>query len=186
MFCPKCAAQNLDGASFCRVCGANISLIPQCPFRAVGSKLPRWMSQKAAGFRDGRRRRGEPSLESAIRKAFHGNRISAGCDRACIFTNGNGMVVLDAHSRVFDDGYRLRAVHSRQGTRETSVSGQSLCSSLRSSRRHPHNHFQLAQPANWLLRLRVSPKEQRGIWAQKRRRGTSKSSPRLMSLSSAV
>src|SRR5678816_3352408 len=29
MFCPKCATQNLDGASFCRSCGANISLVPQ-------------------------------------------------------------------------------------------------------------------------------------------------------------
>ena len=29
MFCPKCATNNLDGASFCRTCGANISLVPQ-------------------------------------------------------------------------------------------------------------------------------------------------------------
>lgn len=29
MFCPNCATQNLDGASFCRGCGANISLVPQ-------------------------------------------------------------------------------------------------------------------------------------------------------------
>jgi len=29
MFCPKCAAQNIDGAHFCRACGANLSLIPQ-------------------------------------------------------------------------------------------------------------------------------------------------------------
>ena len=29
MFCPKCAAQNVDGASYCRSCGANISLVPQ-------------------------------------------------------------------------------------------------------------------------------------------------------------
>ena len=29
MFCTKCATQNLDGASFCRSCGANISLVPQ-------------------------------------------------------------------------------------------------------------------------------------------------------------
>ena len=29
MFCPKCATQNLDGASFCRGCGANISLVSQ-------------------------------------------------------------------------------------------------------------------------------------------------------------
>ena len=36
MFCPKCAAQNVDGASFCRVCGANVSLIPQ----ALTGQLP--------------------------------------------------------------------------------------------------------------------------------------------------
>jgi hypothetical protein len=29
MFCPRCATQNIDGASFCRSCGADISLIPQ-------------------------------------------------------------------------------------------------------------------------------------------------------------
>ena len=29
MFCPKCAAQNIDSAHFCRACGANLSLIPQ-------------------------------------------------------------------------------------------------------------------------------------------------------------
>src|SRR5262249_26829345 len=29
VFCPKCATQNIEGASFCRVCGANISLVPQ-------------------------------------------------------------------------------------------------------------------------------------------------------------
>src|SRR2546427_11424178 len=36
MFCPKCATQNVDGASFCRSCGANISLLPQ----ALSGKLP--------------------------------------------------------------------------------------------------------------------------------------------------
>ena len=36
MFCPKCASQNIDGASFCRVCGANISLVPQ----ALSGQLP--------------------------------------------------------------------------------------------------------------------------------------------------
>ncbi|MGH9903752.1 MAG: zinc-ribbon domain-containing protein, partial [Pyrinomonadaceae bacterium] len=29
MFCPRCAAQNVDDASFCRACGTNISLVPQ-------------------------------------------------------------------------------------------------------------------------------------------------------------
>ena len=29
MFCPKCATANPEGSSFCRTCGANISLVPQ-------------------------------------------------------------------------------------------------------------------------------------------------------------
>ncbi len=29
MFCPKCAAQNVEDAKFCRACGADISLVPQ-------------------------------------------------------------------------------------------------------------------------------------------------------------
>ena len=36
MFCPKCATQNLDGASFCRSCGANISLVPQALTGQIG------------------------------------------------------------------------------------------------------------------------------------------------------
>jgi hypothetical protein len=29
MFCPRCAAHNIDDAKYCRVCGADISLLPQ-------------------------------------------------------------------------------------------------------------------------------------------------------------
>ncbi len=36
MYCPKCAAQNIDDAQFCRACGANISLVSQ----ALSGKLP--------------------------------------------------------------------------------------------------------------------------------------------------
>jgi hypothetical protein len=63
MFCPKCATQNVDGASFCRSCGANISLIPQ----ALSGQLP---TAPAKGRRDWdslRKRRREPSLDSGIR-----------------------------------------------------------------------------------------------------------------------
>lgn len=65
MFCPKCATKNVEGASFCRVCGANISLIPH----ALSGELP--AAQKNDGLdRDSRRRhrRGRPpSLEEGIR-----------------------------------------------------------------------------------------------------------------------
>jgi hypothetical protein len=78
MFCPNCAAQNLDGASFCRVCGANISLVPQ----ALSGQLPQAPEPDDFGSRGGRkrerdraRRRGreiEPSLEKGIMNVFIG------------------------------------------------------------------------------------------------------------------
>jgi hypothetical protein len=71
MFCPKCAAQNLDGASFCRVCGANISLIPQ----ALTGQLPHARPDEdlELGSR-ARRRHGkrEPSLDHAFKNVFMG------------------------------------------------------------------------------------------------------------------
>jgi hypothetical protein len=69
MFCPKCAAQNLDGASFCRVCGANISLVPQ----ALSGQLQQ-ANNDADLDRSGRRRkrRSEPGIEQAIKSLFMG------------------------------------------------------------------------------------------------------------------
>lgn len=70
MFCPKCAAQNVDGASFCRVCGANISLVPQ----ALTGQLPQAPEPDDPRSRR-RRRRGreiEPSLEKGIMNLFIG------------------------------------------------------------------------------------------------------------------
>jgi len=71
MFCPKCAAQNIDLASFCRVCGANISLVPQA--------LSGHLSQALSTGQDsrGRRRRrgrddGPPSLDKGIVNIFVG------------------------------------------------------------------------------------------------------------------
>ena len=68
MFCPKCATQNVDGASFCRSCGANISLIPQ----ALSGQLPAAPASEffERGLR--RRRRKEPSLDEGIRHLFMG------------------------------------------------------------------------------------------------------------------
>ena len=69
MFCPKCATQNLDGASFCRSCGANISLIPQ----ALDGLLP-GNDQLQRSDRSSRRRKRqrEPSIEDAIRSITMG------------------------------------------------------------------------------------------------------------------
>ena len=76
MFCPNCAAQNLDGASFCRVCGANISLVPQ----ALSGQLPQAPEPDDFGSRvrrkrerdRARRREIEPSLEKGIMNVFIG------------------------------------------------------------------------------------------------------------------
>ena len=65
MFCPKCAAQNLDGASYCRSCGANISLVPQ----ALTGQLP---SQTEIPSRRGRRYGRELTLDRAFKSAFMG------------------------------------------------------------------------------------------------------------------
>jgi hypothetical protein len=68
MFCPKCATNNLDGASFCRGCGANISL--------VSKALTGEMEPPPATSREERRRRRregrEVSLDHSFKNIFMG------------------------------------------------------------------------------------------------------------------
>ena len=68
MFCPKCATQNVDGASYCRSCGANISLIPQ----ALSGQLPAAPANDLYDRLSRRKRRKEPSLDEGIRHLFMG------------------------------------------------------------------------------------------------------------------
>src|SRR5438876_9902730 len=68
MFCPKCATQNIDGASFCRVCGANISLVPH----ALTGQLPVAQDDGRAARRMRRRHGREPTLEHALKNVFIG------------------------------------------------------------------------------------------------------------------
>ncbi|HEY6231700.1 MAG TPA: zinc ribbon domain-containing protein [Pyrinomonadaceae bacterium] len=69
MFCPKCAAQNVEGASFCRVCGANVSLVPQ----ALTGELPEAQTDDYRSRRRRRRERDiEPSVEKGIMNVFMG------------------------------------------------------------------------------------------------------------------
>ena len=72
MYCPSCGVENLEGASFCRGCGANVSLVPQ----ALSGHLP--AGQSAAGdqggeasARRGKRARG-PRVENAVVPFFMG------------------------------------------------------------------------------------------------------------------
>lgn len=67
MFCPKCASQNIDGAHFCRACGANISLVPQA--------LTGQLTAPSEGDSDGRRRRRwrhQPTVEEGVRNVVTG------------------------------------------------------------------------------------------------------------------
>ena len=74
MFCPKCATQNMDGAKFCRACGADISLVPQ----AMSGTLMQAQTADVRNLGEGRgsirrrRHEGEPSLDKAIKPMFMG------------------------------------------------------------------------------------------------------------------
>jgi len=71
MFCPKCATNNLDGASFCRGCGANISLIPQA---LTGQMMQAPVDEIEEGSRRHRRRRdrGDATLDQVFKNLFMG------------------------------------------------------------------------------------------------------------------
>jgi zinc-ribbon domain len=67
MYCPSCGSQNADETKFCRMCGANLALVPQ----ALTGQLP--------GDRDSRRhrrrRRDEnrpPNIGHGLTRAFMG------------------------------------------------------------------------------------------------------------------
>src|SRR5437763_5243570 len=68
MFCPKCATQHVEGAKFCRSCGANISLIPQ----ALSGQLPTPPANEAIERAFRRKRRKEPSLAEGSRLLMMG------------------------------------------------------------------------------------------------------------------
>lgn len=71
MFCPKCAAQNMEGVSFCRVCGANISLVPQALSGQLVQAQPQPEEMEDASY--GPRGRRKPlTLESAFKSMFMG------------------------------------------------------------------------------------------------------------------
>ncbi len=71
MFCPNCATKQIEGAHFCRSCGANISLVPQ----ALTGQLPQ---PNPPDDDYPRRRRGRiPSSDYAIRSIVSGVAFAA-------------------------------------------------------------------------------------------------------------
>jgi len=67
MFCPKCATQNIEGASYCRSCGANISLVPQ----ALTGQLPQQTESNLARYARRMSRR-QPTMEHGIARIMSG------------------------------------------------------------------------------------------------------------------
>src|ERR1041384_2347541 len=70
MFCPKCATQNLEGASFCRGCGANISLVPQALTGQVVQPAP--AEDESFHGRRKRKRDREVTLDHSFKNIFMG------------------------------------------------------------------------------------------------------------------
>jgi hypothetical protein len=68
MYCPKCAAQNLDDAKFCRACGADISLVPQ----AVAGELAERLAAVEGGGNQCAPGKEAPSVEGAVVSLFMG------------------------------------------------------------------------------------------------------------------
>ena len=69
MYCPQCATENLENASFCRGCGANISLVSQALTGSVPAAVPAEMDEY---FSHRRRRKELPNVEKGIKNIFMG------------------------------------------------------------------------------------------------------------------
>ena len=77
MYCPRCAAQNLDDARFCRACGADISLVPQAltgQFMREAYAPLESADQQRGGSRKrrGKKEKDPASIEGAIKNIFIG------------------------------------------------------------------------------------------------------------------
>jgi len=68
MFCPQCASQNIEGAHFCRSCGANISLVPQ----ALTGQLPVVPDDRSRREKRRDHRNRQPTLDNGVREVVTG------------------------------------------------------------------------------------------------------------------
>lgn len=69
MYCPRCAAQNLDDAKFCRACGADIRLVPQ----ALQGTLPAALEQSGEAATHAKEKKRTPAtVDEALKSLFTG------------------------------------------------------------------------------------------------------------------
>lgn len=68
MFCPRCAAQNLDDAKYCRACGADIRLVPQ----ALTGYLPDAEGGQGHAVEKKEKKREPPTIENGLKNIFKG------------------------------------------------------------------------------------------------------------------
>lgn len=106
MYCPKCAAQNGDDARFCRVCGSNLSLIPQ----ALTGQLP--APQVVEYDRRGRRR--EPSFERGVTTIFMGIGFAIVALALFLTRNWWGLFMLIPAFSMLGSGVSMVLAHKNQ------------------------------------------------------------------------
>ncbi|HJR05733.1 MAG TPA: zinc ribbon domain-containing protein [Pyrinomonadaceae bacterium] len=70
MYCPRCAANNLDDAKFCRACGADIRLVPQ----ALQGTLPASVGtdKGEALARSKEKKRKPATVDAGLKNIFQG------------------------------------------------------------------------------------------------------------------
>jgi hypothetical protein len=77
MYCPRCAAQNLDDAKFCRACGADIRLVPQAlqgtlPPAALKKDWKDGMETRAKERRAKEKKRAPATIDAGLKNIFQG------------------------------------------------------------------------------------------------------------------
>jgi len=127
MFCPNCATKQIDGAHFCRSCGANISLVPQ----AMTGQLPQ---ANPPGDDDYRRRRRGPSSDYAIRTIMSGIAFAVMAVMVLRFAPGSShwwFWLLVPAFMMFTRGFSEFARLNRRKARERQFSPQPLVNTVR-------------------------------------------------------
>ena len=76
MFCPKCGAQNIEDAKFCRGCGADIGLVPQALTGRLSEKRAVGYDAEGQPYDESgeriHKRKETPRLDKAISTGFTG------------------------------------------------------------------------------------------------------------------